>query len=171
MPDPDFIHPPDPDPGIPPPLPGPRPGQLGSSAALSGVAASAATLGPSLNARGRFVDPSVPHEQRTYAILMHASIVLATFLPFFSCIVPLVMWLIRGKTSRFIDDQGREALNFHLSITIYGLVGFALIPLCYVGIGVLGGTYVLGIIGGVMASLAASRAEYFRYPMCVRFVR
>jgi uncharacterized protein len=155
MPDPVFTHPPDP--GIPPPIPAAAP-------APSAGAASA-------NSRGRFADPSVPHEERTYALLMHASIVLLHFIFFFSFVVPLVMWLARKDHSRFIDDHGRETLNFHLSITLYGLIGFALIPLCGIGVGVLVGAYVLAIVGGLMACLAASRAEYFRYPMCVRFVR
>jgi uncharacterized Tic20 family protein len=162
MPDPEFTHPPDPGPGTPPPLLAPP--------ALPAAPVSVAASGPSVNARGRFVDPAVPHEQRTYAILMHASIVLVIFLPFFSCILPLVMWLGRRQASRFIDDQGREALNFHLSITLYGLVSFALFPLCGIGMGLLVATYILAIIGGLMACLAAMRAEYFRYPMCVRFV-
>ncbi len=159
MSDPEFIHPPDP--GVPPPIPDAAP-STGGSASSSGAAASPA---------GRLSDPTISHEQRTYCLLMHASIVLLHFLAFFSFIVPLVMWLARKDTSRFIDDHGRETLNFHLSITLYGLIGFALIPLCGVGVAVLVFAYILAIVGGIMACVAASRAEYFRYPMCVRFVR
>jgi len=162
MSEPDFIHPPDP--GSPPPLPDGAPPASGPA-----PSPSAAATAPS--ATGRLADPSVPHEQRTYCLLMHASIVLLHFLAFLSFIVPLVMWLARKDSSRFIDDHGRETLNFHLSITLYGLIGFALIPLCGVGVAVLVFAYILAIVGGIMACVAASRAEYFRYPMCVRFVR
>lgn len=161
MSDPFEAHP-APDPATPPPLP--TSPQASDSATSSGTSAAASPT-------GRLADPSVPHEQRTYCLLMHASIVLLHFLAFFSFIVPLVMWLARKDTSRFIDDHGRETLNFHLSITLYGLIGFALIPLCFVGIAVLVFAYILAIVGGIMACVAASRAEYFRYPMCVRFVR
>jgi uncharacterized protein len=159
MNDPVFIHPPDP--GIPPPLP--------PHAASGGNAGS--TAAPSFNPSGRLVDPTVTHEQRTYALLMHASIVLLHFMLFFSFLVPLVMWLAKRDQSRFIDDHGRETVNFHLTITLYAVVSMPLMMLCGVGIGVLVATYILAIVGGIMACLAASRAEYFRYPMCIRFIR
>lgn len=131
--------------------------------------ASEAAAPPPLSA-SRLADPSVPHDHRTYCLLMHASIVVMHFMFFLSFIVPLLMWLARKNESPFIDDHGRETVNFHLSITLYGLVAGALVFVC-IGWALLPAIYVLAIVGGVMACLAASRAEYFRYPMCIRFIR
>ncbi len=172
MSDPEFIHPPDPLPtlpGVPPPL---------SAASPSASAAASAE-----SHTARLTDPSVPHEQRTYGLLTHLSLLLLLFvLPFsfalpllalalITAVVPLSMWLARRERSRFIADHGREALNFHLTIILYWTVALALTPLCGVGFFMMVGCYILAITGGVMACVAASRAEYFRYPMCVRFVR
>lgn len=126
--------------------------------------------GPLITAVGRLADSSTAHEQRTYALLMHASIVLMHVLPLVSFVVPLAMWLARRRHAPFLNDHGREAVNFHLSIALYWLVGLALTPLCGVGAGVIVAAYLLALVGGVMACVAASRAEYFRYPMCVRFI-
>ena len=168
MSDPEFIHPPDPlpaSPGVPPPL----------APASPSASAAAATA--------RLTDPTVPHEQRTYALLTHLSLLLLLFvLPFsfalpllalalITAVVPLSMWFARRERSRFIADHGREAVNFHLSIILYWIVALALTPLCGVGFFVMVGCYILAITGGLMACVAASRAEYFRYPMCIRFVR
>lgn len=114
---------------------------------------------------------------------MHLSLLLLLFvLPFsfalpllaltaITALVPMSMWLARRDRSRFIADHGREALNFHLSIILYWIVGLALTPLCGIGFFLMVVCYILAIVGGIMACVAASRAEYFRYPMCVRFVR
>ncbi len=175
MSDPEFIHPPDPLPtlpGVPPPLSAASPSESAASAAASAESHSA-----------RLTDSSITHEQRTYSLLTHLSLLLLLFvLPFsfalpllafalITAVVPLSMWLARRERSRFIADHGREAVNFHLSIILYWIVALALTPLCGVGFFVMVGCYILAITGGIMACVAASRAEYFRYPMCVRFVR
>jgi uncharacterized Tic20 family protein len=116
----------------------------------------------------RHVDAGATPDQRTYALFTHLSLIVAHFgvliLP------PLIMWLIKRKESPFIDDHGREALNFQISLAVYAIVSTILIPVC--GIGVLGylAIYILGIAGMVMGAVAANRGEYFRYPMTIRFV-
>lgn len=86
-------------------------------------------------------------------------------------VVPaLVMWLIKRHESPFIDDHGKEAVNFQISLLIYSVIGGLLVPFCFVGVPVLIATYVLGIAGMIMAALAANRGEYFRYPATIRLI-
>lgn len=89
----------------------------------------------------------------------------------FSIFVPLTMWLIRRDESAYLDDQGQEAMNFHLSLILYGTLGVLLLAACGVGFAVLIFALVLLIIGLVLGSVAASRGEYFRYPLCIRLIR
>jgi uncharacterized Tic20 family protein len=90
--------------------------------------------------------------------------------PFGSIIGPLGVWLTRRDRDPFIDDTGREALNFGISIAIYGLVALAA-ALMLVGIPLL----IVGVIAWVvLASLAATRAsqgQAYRYPLTLRLVR
>jgi len=163
MSDPIFTHP-----SAPPDSP--AAGAAAIPPPLPSAARAPAPAVPSITPSGRLCDPTVTHDQRTYAILMHASIVLLHVIFMLSFIVPLAMWLARRQQSRFLDDHGRETLNFHLTIALYGIVSFALIPACGIGFGFLVSTYILAMVGGVKACVASSRAEYFRYPMCIRFV-
>jgi uncharacterized protein len=86
-------------------------------------------------------------------------------------VVPgLVLWLIKRDQSKFVDDHGREAMNFQISLLIYGAVAtiigiftctwWLLLPL----------VYALGLVGLLLASLATWRCEVFRYPMCIRLL-
>lgn len=71
-----------------------------------------------------------------------ASIHLLTFgkwlLPLGNFLLPLVLWMINAKKSDFIDRNGKEALNFQLSITLYTVV------LAFVGGGIIIGSVISG---------------------------
>ncbi len=86
-------------------------------------------------------------------------------------LVALAMWQIKNNDSIFIDDQGKEALNFQISIILLGLI---LIPIsiltCGVGAVLYIGLPILSIVGGIMGGIAAAKAQYFRYPMCIRLI-
>src|SRR4029450_3144253 len=90
--------------------------------------------------------------------------------PFGSVIGPLTIWLTRRDRDPFIDQAGREALNFGITIAICGTV-LLVAALMLVGIPFL----IIGVVAWVvLASLAATKAsqgETYRYPLTLRLVR
>jgi uncharacterized Tic20 family protein len=112
------------------------------------------------------VDPQV----RTTAVVAHLSTLAGMVVPFGSVIGPLAVWLTRRDRDPFIDDTGREALNFGISIAIYGAV-VLVAALMLIGIPLL----IIGMIAWVvLASLAAVKASHgqtYRYPLTLRLVR
>ena len=118
------------------------------------------------SARVQTVDESV----RTTAVAAHLSTFAGLVMPFGSVIGPLAVWLTRRDRDPFIDQAGREALNFGISIAIYGAVVLAA-ALMLVGIPFL----IVGVIAWVvLASLAAvkaSQGQSYRYPLTMRLVR
>jgi uncharacterized Tic20 family protein len=131
-------------------------------------------------AQQRLVDHDATDGDRQFAVWMHLSLLGNFVAPVIIIVVPLIMWLTKKDQSTFINDHGRETLNFHLTLMIY----FFLLPivalivgamLCGVGIIVTVPAaallpYVLGIVGMIQASMAAGRGEYYRYPMTIRFL-
>jgi uncharacterized Tic20 family protein len=107
---------------------------------------------------------------RNTAVAAHLSTFAGLVMPFGSVIGPLAVWLTRRDRDSFIDQAGREALNFGISIAIYGLVALVA-SLMLVGIPLL----VVGVVAWVVvASLAAARAsrgQTYRYPLTLRLVR
>ena len=114
---------------------------------------------------GRLVDPSATSGDRVYALCIHLSLLLA-FAPVFPA---LIMWLIRKDESGFVDDHGREAVNFQISLVIYYVVAGLLSTVC-IGFALIPAIYVLGLVGMIAAARAANRGEYYRYPMCIRLL-
>ena len=113
---------------------------------------------------------AVDHHIRTTAVAAHLSTFAGLVVPFGSVIGPLAVWLTRRHQDPFIDDAGREALNFGITIAIYGSV-LLVATLMLVGIPFL----IVGVVTWVvLASLAAAKASHgqaYRYPLTMRFVR
>lgn len=161
------------DPGQPGPAPADGPSVGAAAAGVgAGVGGSGGGGGAGASgASGRLVDPSIASDVRTYALLMHLTPLLGLVLPVVSVAAPVIMWQVRRTSSPFIDDHGREAVNFHISLMVYALAGIPLSMFCFVGIGVWVAAGILAVVGMVMASIAAHNGEYYRYPMCLRWVK
>jgi uncharacterized Tic20 family protein len=131
---------------------------------------TAATAEPATRSRvrpDRLVDEQAQEWERTYAMCLHLS--LLTVHVVMPVIPALVMWLIKRDRSPFVDDHGREAINFQLSLLIYFVASIVLF-FCGIGVVIAMAVYVLGIVGMILGAVAAQRGEYFRYPATIRFL-
>jgi uncharacterized protein len=124
---------------------------------------------PSPTASARLSDPAASANDRTYATFMHLMLVIATFTAVPLILGPLIMWLLKKDHSPYINDHGKEALNFNLSIFIY-MIAAALTFVCGLGIVIMPAVWIFGLIFSVIAAIAANRGEYYRYPACIRII-
>jgi uncharacterized Tic20 family protein len=108
--------------------------------------------------------------ERNWAMLSHLSALAGFFFPFGGIIGPLICWLSRKDESTWVDKNGKASLNFQLSILLYIVLA---IPLCFIIIGIpiilLLGTF--KIICIIIASVKASKGEFFRYPLLIPFIQ
>jgi len=113
---------------------------------------------------------AVDQEVRNTAVAAHLSTFAGLVVPFGSVMGPLAVWLTRRDRDPFIDDAGREALNFGISIAIYGVV--ALVgALMLVGIPLLVAGVVAWVVLASLAAAKASQGQSYRYPLTLRLVR
>jgi uncharacterized protein len=121
-------------------------------------------------ANGRLVDPQAQEWERLYATFTHLSLLMVHVL--IPVVPALVMWLIKRDRSPYLDDHGREAVNFQISLCLYAVIIIPIVGLLTCGLGWLlyVPLYVVGIVGMIMAAVAAHRGEYFRYPATIRFL-
>ncbi len=109
-------------------------------------------------------------DDKTFGMLCHLLSLSGFIIPMGTILGPLIIWLIKKDQSEFVNDQGKEALNFQISIFIYGIISFILI---FVVIGIVT-SIALGIFWLVMtiiASIRANEGQYYRYPLTIRFVK
>ncbi|NMF83005.1 DUF4870 domain-containing protein [Nodosilinea sp. P-1105] len=108
-------------------------------------------------------------ESRMWAMIAHLSALAGFVIPFGNILGPLIVWLVKKDEMSFVNDQGKEALNFNISMTIYMLVSGALI-FVLIGIPLL---VILGIAWLILVILAAVKANEgtaYRYPLTLRLV-
>ena len=103
-------------------------------------------------------------------MLCHLFGLLGLIVPLGNVIGPLLIWLLKKEEHPFIEEQGREALNFQITFTIAMMVSVFL-ALVYVGLFLLAILGIVDLILIIMASTAASRGENYRYPFSIKFLQ
>ncbi len=107
----------------------------------------------------------------TWGMLCHLSAFLGIVLVSFGHILgPLVVWLLKKDQYPFVDEQGKEALNFQISMTIYGIIAGLLI-LVLIGFILLAIIVVTDMVLVVLASVEASNGRSYRYPFTIRLIK
>ena len=115
---------------------------------------------------GRLREPAVFDRDRKTAILIHVFVIIGAVSFGVALVVPLILWLIYRDGSVFIDDHGREALNFVLSIFLYTFI----LSISIIGLPLAWVPGVLMIFLPIRSAMAASAREYIRYPMTLRLL-
>ena len=114
--------------------------------------------------------PKPSQKVRQWAMFCHLSALLGIWIPFGNLIGPLILWQMKREKDPFIDAQGKEALNFQITVAIASLICFLLMLLLigFVLIVILGiGALVLTIIAGVKAN----EGYPYRYPFTWRLIK
>jgi uncharacterized Tic20 family protein len=148
-------------------------------------------------------------QMRIWAMFCHLSALLAwilllslvilgipLYLPL-NILVPFIIWQFNKAKSPWIDFQGKEALNFQISLTFYSLIAImisllVMLTMCVIGVGsnradnqikiVLDGLifvwFHLSAIALLLqlfivnfAAFKAYHGEYYRYPLTIRVLR
>ncbi len=103
-------------------------------------------------------------DARTMAMLAHLLGIVTGFLG------PLIIWLIKKDDDAFVDDQGKEALNFQITITIGMLISGALMFIC-VGFFTALALAIANLVLCIMAGLKANEGVKYRYPLTLRLIK
>jgi len=107
---------------------------------------------------------------RMWGMLCHLTALIGFIgIPFGHLLGPLVVWLVKKNDDPFIDEQGKESLNFQISMTIYGIIA-AFLVLILIGIPLLIALAVADVILVVIASVKTSNGEPYRYPLTIRLI-
>lgn len=90
---------------------------------------------------------TLPEADRTPAVITHLSPLADLILPTLGSLLgPLVAWLVYRERSAALNEQGKDVLNFRLSVWLYGLL---LGALAFV-------LFSLGLIGGAVGSASGN---------------
>ena len=113
----------------------------------------------------------VSKDEQNWAMGCHLAALSGFVIPLGNIVGPLVVWLIKKDTMPLVDQHGKEALNFQITVLlaviisallVFVLIGFLL--LFVVGLGAL--------ILTIMATVKVSNGELnYRYPFALRLIK
>ena len=109
-------------------------------------------------------------DANTWGMLCHLIAFAGFVIPFGNIIGPLVIWLIKKDQYEFVDDQGKESLNFQISMTIYFIIS-AILTVILIGIVLLIALAIFDIVVLIIATIKANGGEKYRYPLTIRLIK
>ena len=121
-------------------------------------------------------------EERQWAMFAHLSalaggILTSGWAGSLGCFIgPLIIWMVKKDTMPFVDDQGKEALNFNITV---GIVFLALLLLSIMTLGIgliiaIPGWIIVGIawlVFTIIAAIKANEGVAYRYPLTLRLIK
>ena len=118
-------------------------------------------------------DREMNRDARMWAMLCHLA-GLAGFVLWGigSVIGPLIIWLIKKEQYPFVDEQGKEAVNFQITMLIYAIVAGLLMFVC-IGFFLLAAVGIVDIVLIIIAAIKANDGYHYRYPypLIIRFIK
>lgn len=109
-------------------------------------------------------------EVRNWAMACHLAALGGLVFPIVGSILgPLIVWLVKRESHSFIDEHGKEALNFQITVGIAGLVCFVLIFI-FIGILLMFALGIVALVFTIIAAVKASNGEHYRYPVSLRLI-
>jgi len=106
-------------------------------------------------------------DEKTMGMLSHILGAVTSF------VGPLIIWMIKKDESPFVNDQGKEALNFQITVVIGYVVAMILTFVPLVGCVTVILFPALGIaslVFGILGGLDANKGKPYRYPFALRLI-
>jgi len=108
-------------------------------------------------------------EERNWALAAHiGSIVTAWFA--LGLIAPLIVLLVKGNESPTVRAHAVESLNFQITATI-GYVASYILMFVLIGFITLPAIWIIAVVFAIMATMAASNGQPYKYPFALRLVK
>jgi uncharacterized Tic20 family protein len=126
---------------------------------------------------GFFSSPTTPYPapsetDRSWAIGLHASPLIGLIVPFGNLLAPFIIWLIKKPESPYLDEAGKEVVNFQLTFTIYALICTAIAFItCGIGTILFLPLILVWLIFVIIAVIKTSNGEHYRYPATWRLIK
>ncbi|MEE9310534.1 MAG: DUF4870 domain-containing protein [Cocleimonas sp.] len=110
-------------------------------------------------------------KQRKWGMALHMAALIGLLLPLGLVLGPLIVWMLKKNDGEFFDSQGKQAVNFQLTILlsafVFALLGTVIKPIFTLAF--MAG--LAGIIFSVIAGISVSRKGHYQYPFSFKFIK
>ncbi|RWU26798.1 DUF4870 domain-containing protein [Pseudomonas alkylphenolica] len=114
--------------------------------------------------------PTPNAEIRQWAMFCHLAALAGLLFPLGNLLGPLVVWIWKKDLDPFIDAQGKEALNFQITVFLASIICFALM-FVLIGLVLFAGLMVAVLVLTIIAGVKANEGQPYRYPLTWRPIK
>ena len=115
--------------------------------------------------------PQYSKDEQQWAMIAHLSALAGFVIPFGNVIGPLVVWLIKKDTMPLVDQHGKEALNFQITVMIAVFVCI-LLMLILIGIFLIVVVGLGALVLTIIAAVKVANGELdYKYPLTLRLIK
>ena len=107
-------------------------------------------------------------DDRNWAMGVHLSALIGFVFPFGNILGPLVFWLVRRDRSPLVDFAGKQALNFHITLTIFSIIALVFTFL-FIGLPFLIAGIIVELVFTIVAAVKSTIGEMYRVPLSIPF--
>lgn len=110
-------------------------------------------------------------DERMWAMFTHLSALAFFIIPAVGMVIgPLIIWLIKKDDYALVDEHGKMALNFNLSVLLYSFIcGILTLFVIGIALGIALAVFWLAMV--ILASVKTNNGEPFTYPLSIQFIR
>ena len=110
-------------------------------------------------------------DQKHYCMLLHLSPLAGGIIPVAGLILPIIMYATNKEHSRFIEETGRNVLNWMITSVIFLIVAAILGAIIPPFMFLLGAIAVIDLIFMVIGALKANEGIVYKYPLTIEFIK
>ena len=110
-------------------------------------------------------------ETRRWAMLCHYAAFFWLLAPMIGNVLgPLIVWQLKKDLDPFVDEQGKEALNFQITVSL-ALMVCGLLAWVLIGFPLMLLVSAVALVLTVIAGIKANEGQRYRYPFSWRLVK
>lgn len=106
-----------------------------------------------------------------FGMLCHLGALAGYIIPLGNILGPFIFWQLKKNEFPFVDDQGKESMNFQITVFIAALVCIPLIFLFGLGALLLVVIGICDLVFLIIAALKANEGVAYRYPFAIRLIK
>ena len=115
--------------------------------------------------------PAPTPEARQWAMFCHYAAFFWFLVPMIGNVIgPLVVWQLKKDLDPFVNEQGKEALNFQITFSL-AMIVCGILAWVVIGFPLMLLVSISALVLTIIAGIKANAGEAYRYPICWRVVK
>jgi uncharacterized Tic20 family protein len=115
--------------------------------------------------------PTPTPEARQWAMFCHYAAFFWFLVPMIGNVIgPLIVWQLKKDLDPFVNEQGKEALNFQITFSL-AMIVCGILAWVVIGFPLMLLVSISALVLTIIAGIKANAGEVYRYPICWRVVK